>query len=349
MKTSDFNYHLPKELIAQSPAIPRDSSRLLSFSTKKGKIDDFIFSDIINLLNENDVIVRNVSKVFPARLLLNYKNREIEIFVLKILSDFEVKALVRPGKIFKEDVSLEFDDFFINVDKVYSDGSRKISFRFKVDSQKIVKYLEKYGQMPVPPYIDSSKSDPDQYQTVYAKERGSVAAPTAGLHFTKKLEQELIARGVEFVDVVLHVGRGTFLPVKTEKIEEHKMHSEYFEIDEKNLNLLNKFYSENKRLICVGTTSVRVLESSFSAQLNKFNKSFGETDIFIYPGKYKWKVVDALITNFHLPKSTLLMLVSSFLESKEVDNPLKCLMDIYQYAINEKYRFYSFGDACFFY
>ncbi len=336
MKTEEFNFDLPERFIAQSPATPRDSSKLLCYSTSDGAVSDRAFSDIEEYLVAGDVLVLNKSKVFPARILFEVDGKTREVFVLDILENGFVKAMVRPGKFFK--LGKEFavaDDCLGVVKEVFDDGTRLIAF----SSDPI-----RYGVTPLPPYIHNSEVDADRYQTVYADSEGSVAAPTAGLHFTPQLIDRLRTKGVLIVEVVLHVGRGTFLPVNSENIDDHVMHEEFFEISNEACDVLNAAVSDSRRIVAVGTTSVRVLESAFDGG---FVPKSGTTDIFIYPGKYKWKVVNALITNFHLPKSTLLMLVSSFLENKGVDDPVDTLKELYAHAMALDYRFYSFGDAMF--
>ncbi len=335
MKTSDFDFELPEEYIATSPTVPRDNCNLLVFNTATGAVFHKKFFEIGEFLNVNDVLVLNRSKVIPARFLFDKK----EIFLLKKLDNDSYQVLVRPGKFFKLGVKFEIDKhFFGEVRNVLDDGTRVVSF----SGANVAEKIKSFGKIPVPPYIKADLKNPEDYQTIYAKEEGSVAAPTAGLHFTEKLFEELRNKGVQFEEVILHVGRGTFLPVNVEKLEDHVMHSEVFEMPEDTAFGLNRAVDENKRIIAVGTTSVRVLESNFN---DKFRSLSAETDIFIYPGKYKWKVVDGLITNFHLPKSTLVMLVASFLEHKGVENPVDKVLELYEIAKENNYRFYSFGDA----
>jgi S-adenosylmethionine:tRNA ribosyltransferase-isomerase len=339
MKTSQFDYHLPEELIAQDPVLPRDHCKFLVYDSKNDKILHRHFYDLADLLDENDVIVLNDTKVRSARISFEVNNALKEIFILKKIENDKYSTLVRPGRFFKVGRKVDIDDnLSLEVLEVTDDGSRIV--RFILKEGDLDNYLENIGQAPLPPYIANSKTDTKEYQTVYAKHLGSVAAPTAGLHFTDELFAKLKA---DVLKVTLHVGRGTFLPVSAEEIENHKMHSEEFKLDEKTANALNLAVKNNKNILAVGTTSVRVLESSFDNNIFKAQNT--ETDIFIYPGKYKWKVVDKLITNFHLPKSTLIMLVASFLESKGVKKPIEKVKAIYKEAIKHQYRFYSYGDA----
>lgn len=343
MRLTDFDYDLPKSFIAQDPATPRDSSKLLVYDTANDRVIHCVFRDIYDYLSDNDVLVVNRSKVIPARIKFTIKNKEVEIFRLDNGKNFTYKCLVRPGRIFKK-------DFVFDVNKklhgtvvcVNEDGTRDI--KFHTEDGDVADLVEKAGEPPFPPYITSTKARFERYQTVYSLEKGSVASPTAGLHFTDKLLQRIKDKGVSMRTVLLHVGLGTFLPVKTEKIEDHVMHSEFYELDEPTASFLNGSKREGKRLIAVGTTSVRVLENS--CKTGKFLPACEETDIFIYPG-YKWRNVDALITNFHLPKSTLLMLVASFLEHKGINDGTKKILELYEIAKKNDYRFYSFGDAMF--
>jgi len=345
MYTSDFDYFLPEKFIAQNPSTPRDSSKLMVFDTKKNRVLHMEFRDISKFLTEKDSIVLNESKVIPARILFTYENKECEIFILKKINKNCFETLVRPGKFFKVGAKVIINEkLSVTVKSITDFGSRILEFHCK----NVVSEIKKLGHMPLPPYIKNTSAKDNRYQTIYASKEGSVAAPTAGLHFTKRLLNNLKQKGVDVEKVILHVGLGTFMPVKSELIEDHKMHSEFFVINKKTANNLNKIRSENGRIIAVGTTSVRVLESTYNKRKGFVPKS-GDTDIFIYPGHYKWNAVDALITNFHLPKSTLLMLVASFLEHKGVKNPIKKLLDLYETAKKNNYRFYSFGDAMFIY
>lgn len=336
MKTSDFDYYLPEELIAQTPAEPRDSSRLLVYDRKKDEIYHKHFYDIVDFLKEGDVLVRNNTKVLPARIFAYTENGgKVEVLLLKRFNLTDWEVLVKPGKkarigaklTVSQDLSLVVTDIF------EESGSRKVTFNFDGVFEDVISRI---GEMPLPPYITEKLKDKERYQTVYAKVDGSAAAPTAGLHFTDALFEKIKAKGVEVVDVLLHVGLGTFRPVKADNVLEHHMHSEYYEIGEEAAERINKAKKEGRRIIAVGTTSVRTLESA--ADENGFVKPIkGNTEIFIYP-PYKFKCVDALITNFHLPKSTLIMLVASMTGREKI-------LDIYKTAVEEKYRFFSFGDA----
>lgn len=336
MKTSDFDYYLPEELIAQTPAEPRDSSRLLVYDRKTKETFHRHFYDLPEFLKEGDLLVRNNTKVLPARLFgYTEHGGKVEILLLKRynLTDWEV--LVKPGKKAKPGVRLVINEelsveILENVEEI---GGRKVRFNFDGVFEDII---SRVGEMPLPPYITEKLKDGTRYQTVYAKENGSAAAPTAGLHFTNRLLDELSAKGVEIADVLLHVGLGTFRPVKAEDVTEHHMHSEYYEIGEEAAEKINRAKREGRRVVAVGTTCVRTLESA--ADENGFVKPVkANTSIFIYP-PYKFKCVDALITNFHLPKSTLLMLVSAFSSREE-------MLSLYETAVKERYRFFSFGDA----
>ena len=344
--TSDFDYNLPKSFIANTPAKPRDTSRLLVYDTKNDQIHHKYFYEIVNLLNNRDLIVRNKSKVISARIIFKINEHEKEIFLLKQLDRSKFKVLVKPGKTFKKGYQAAIVkglDFL--VEDVLDDGSRIIKFINKTEDS-LNNVLEDIGQIPLPPYINNKSLDFTHYQTVYAKEKGSVAAPTAGLHFTESLIKKLKDKGIKIEDIILHIGRGTFLPVSTNLIEEHEMHSEKLILDKKTAKDLNKFKKEEKKFVALGTTTVRTLESCYD-KTKGFIPSEEDTDIFIYPGKYKWKVVDKLITNFHLPKSTLIMLVASFLEYKGVKDPVKKILSLYETAKKEGYRFYSLGDSMF--
>ena len=338
LKTSDFYYDLPKELIAQTPVYPRDSSKLLVYDRKTNKIEDRIFKDILEIFNKGDLLVINNTKVLPARMFAYTKNGgKVEILLLKRqnLTDWEV--MVKPGKKAKEGVKLVInEELSLEILSRTESGGRIVKFEFDGVFEDII---SKVGEMPLPPYIHEKLKDQDRYQTVYAKNQGSAAAPTAGLHFTVDLIEKLKQKGVEFATVELKVGLGTFRPVKVENLEEHQMHSEWYEITEENAEIINKAKRENRRVIAVGTTSVRTLETV--ADNNGFVKAVsGDTSIFIYP-PYKFKCVNALITNFHLPESTLVMLVSAFAGKEET-------LSVYKHAVDNKYRFFSFGDACLF-
>ncbi len=324
---SDFDYHLPEELIAQSPAHPRDHARLLVYSRKTRQIIDDVFYNLGNHLPQETVLVVNNSKVEKCRLMFN--NGKMELFVISARNNNTVEALVRPGKKFRVGKQVELEHgISAKVTHVAEDGMRTLILSHDLDAPE----LEPFKFTPLPPYIKQDESLADEYQTVYAKDLGSKAAPTAGLHFTDELLDKLATQGIQKEEVTLHVGLGTFAPVKTEDIHAHSMHSEWFHLDEKTASNLNTA----KHITAVGTTSVRVLES-VSEEQGVIKPGIGETDIYITPG-YRYKNVDALITNFHLPKSTLLMLVSAFMGFDEMKK-------IYGHAIEKNYRFYSFGDA----
>lgn len=339
MKTSDFDYYLPENLIAQTPANPRDSSRLLIYDRAQDVIEHKHFYDIVDYLKEGDVLVRNNTKVLPARMFATTKNGgKVEVLLLKRINLTDWEVLVKPGKKAKVGTELTIsNELSLQVLSVVEEtGSRIVKFNFEGVFEDII---SRVGEMPLPPYITEKLKDQKRYQTVYAKVDGSAAAPTAGLHFTDSLIQKIKDKGVEVVDVLLHVGLGTFRPVKTEDILTHHMHSEYYEVDKTACDVINKAKAEGRRIIAVGTTSVRTLESACDE--NGFlTQKKEETDIFIYP-PYKFKCVDGLITNFHLPKSTLLMLVSSLCSREK-------MLEIYKTAVDMEYRFFSFGDACMF-
>ncbi len=339
MKTDDFDFELPEELIAQEPILKRDSSRLMVVDKKTGSISHHVFTDIVDLLNKGDVLVLNDTKVIPARLFGIKENTSahIEVLLLNNIENNIWSCLVKPAKRVKEGTIISFGDGLLKAKclEVDDEGIRKIEFKYDGIFMEI---LDKLGTMPLPPYIKTKLKDKDRYQTVYAKNIGSAAAPTAGLHFTKELLEKIKNKGIIICYVTLHVGLGTFRPVKVEDVSKHKMHSEYYEMNEETANILNKAKEEGKRIISVGTTSVRVLETVMN-KYNYFCKCSGWTDIFIYPG-YKFKGIDNLITNFHLPKSTLIMLVSA-LASREI------ILNAYKEAVKEKYRFFSFGDSMF--
>ena len=338
MKTSDFDYNLPPELIAQTPVYPRDSSRLLAFDRANDKIEHKHFCDIIDYLKEGDVLVRNNTKVLPARMFAYTKNGgKVEVLLLKRFNLNEWEVLVKPGKKAKPGVSLTFnEELSLEVlGTIEESGSRRVKFIYDGVFEDVISRI---GEMPLPPYITEMLKDQNRYQTVYAKVDGSAAAPTAGLHFTDELIEKIKAKGVQIVDVLLHVGLGTFRPVKVDDVTNHHMHSEYYEISKESADIINKAKSEGRRIIAVGTTSVRTLESASNLD-GTIRAEKGDTEIFIYP-PYKFKCVDALITNFHLPKSTLLMLVSSLSTREKI-------LDLYNVAVKEKYRFFSFGDSMF--
>ncbi|MDY4559467.1 MAG: tRNA preQ1(34) S-adenosylmethionine ribosyltransferase-isomerase QueA [Eubacteriales bacterium] len=340
LSTHDFYYDLPPELIAQTPAEPRDSSRLLCYNKATGEIEHKHFYDIIDYLKKGDLLVINNTRVIPARLFgkKDGKDTVFEVFLLKREDYTKWQVLVRPARKLKIGEELKIsDELSLKVLGILDDGVREVEFSFNGVFEDI---LSRVGNMPLPPYIKETLKDKERYQTVYSKIDGSAAAPTAGLHFTPELMKMLEDKGVEFATVLLHIGLGTFRPVKCDNILEHKMHTEEYEIDSLNAEKINKAKREGRRIICVGTTSVRTLESV--ADENGFvTPKKGATDIFIYPG-YKFKAVDALITNFHLPESTLIMLVSAFCGREET-------MRVYKTAVENKYRFFSFGDSSFFY
>ena len=337
LSKKSYYYDLPEELIAQTPIEPRDSSRLLVYDRKTGQIEHKIFHDIIDYLNAGDVLVVNNTRVLPARIY-GYKDTgaKIEILLQKRLDLTNWEAIARPTKRLKVGTVLTFSEHLkCTVKEIGDYGCVKIEFAFDGVFEH---RLSEVGSMPLPPYIKEKLKDKERYQTVYSKIEGSSAAPTAGLHFTPQLLQKIRDKGVEIVEVLLHVGLGTFRPVKEDNILKLEMHSEFFVMSEENAERLNKAKSEGRRIIAVGTTSVRVLESA--CENGKFLPMKKETQIFIYPS-YKFKAVDALITNFHLPESTLIMLVSAFIGRDET-------MRVYETAVKERYRFFSFGDACFF-
>ncbi len=339
MKLSDFYYDLPEELIAQHPMEKRDESRLLVLDRKTGKIEHRIFKDIIEYLSPNDCLVINETRVIPARL---YGKREqdekntIEILLLKDMGDKKWEVLVKPGKKCKIGTRIFFGDkgqLVAEVIDIMEDGNRIVKLEYNGILNEI---LDEIGVMPLPPYIHEKLKEKERYQTVYSKVEGSSAAPTAGLHFTPELLKAIEEKGVKIARVLLHVGLGTFRPVKEENIEDHKMHSEYYEIGSDACNIINETKKNGGKVFCVGTTSCRTVESAADENGYLVPKK-GITDIFIYPG-YKFKVLDNLITNFHLPESTLLMLISA-LATREM------IMDTYKIAVEQKYRFFSFGDA----
>ena len=338
LKTSDFYYDLPEELIAQTPLEPRDSSRLLVYNRTTDEVFHRHFRDVGDYLKPGDLLVVNTTKVYPARIFAYTEHGgKVEILLLKRQNLTDWECLVKPGKKCREGVVLVVnDELKAEILSRTDDGGRIVRFIFDGVFEDI---LSRVGEMPLPPYIHEKLKDKDRYQTVYCKQEGSAAAPTAGLHFTLRLIDELKAKGVEFAEVQLHVGLGTFRPVKTDDLEHHKMHTEYYVIDEENAEKINKAKREGRRVIAVGTTSVRTLETV--ADENGFVKAqSGDTSIFIYP-PYKFKCVEGLITNFHLPESTLVMLVSAFASREKI-------LELYNLAVKEKYRFFSFGDACLF-
>lgn len=337
MDVKAFDYDLPEELIAQDPLEDRSSSRLMVLDKKTGEIEHKIFRDVVDYLQPGDCLVLNNTKVIPARLFGVKEGTEakIEILLLKRKENDIWETLVKPGKKCKPGVKISFGEGLLTgeVLEVVEDGNRLIQFHYDGIFEEI---LDQLGQMPLPPYITHQLKDKNRYQTVYAKYDGSAAAPTAGLHFTPELLQQIRDMGVEIAEVTLHVGLGTFRPVKVDTIEEHHMHSEFYRIEQSEADKINRAKANGHRVIAVGTTSTRTLESAAEEDGTLREKS-GWTDIFIYPG-YKFKVIDALITNFHLPQSTLVMLVSALAGREHI-------LDAYKKAVEEKYRFFSFGDA----
>lgn len=337
MKTSDFYYDLPKELIAQDPLEDRSSSRLLHLDKNTGKVTHDIFRNIGRYLKKGDTLVINDTKVIPARLygVRPGTTGKIEVLLLQRKTDSSWECLVKPGRKCPVGTKIDFGEGLLKgeITEVLEEGNRMIRFEFDGIFEEI---LDQLGQMPLPPYIKHQLQDKTRYNTVYAKYDGSAAAPTAGLHFTKELLEEIKEQGVNIAHVTLHVGLGTFRPVKAEKIEEHHMHSEFYIVPEESARLINDTKKAGHRIICVGTTSCRTLESA-TGEDGILQAKSGWTDIFIYPG-YRFKIMDALITNFHLPESTLIMLVSAFAGKEKI-------MAAYEEAVKEKYRFFSFGDA----
>lgn len=343
MRVDEFDYDLPEELIAQEPLPERDQSRLMCLNKESGEINQTIFKDIKDYLNPGDMLILNNSKVIPARIYGKKipTETDIEILLLNQLKEDTWEVLVRPGKRVKKGVRISFGDGMLIGEAIeYTDfGGRVMKFEYKGDFDEVIDEL---GEMPLPPYIKEKLDNPDRYQTVFAdnEKRGSAAAPTAGLHFTPELLNELEDMGVIVDYITLHVGLGTFRPVRAEKVEEHDMHAEYFEIDEEVANNIQQVKDNNRRVIAVGTTVTRTLESAACGD-NQIKADKGWTEIFIYPG-YDFKIIDGLITNFHLPKSTLMMLVSALAGKENI-------MKAYQKAVEEEYRFYSLGDAMFIY
>lgn len=339
MKTKDFYYDLPEEQIAQHPLENREESKLLILDKETGNIEHKQFKDIIEYLEKGDCLVLNDTRVIPARLFGNRPGKEesIEILLLKRMEDNKWEILVKPGKKARPGHIIEFGGGILKgeVLEIGEDGTRIIKFQYDGIFEEI---LDELGEMPLPPYITETLLDKERYQTVYSKNSGSAAAPTAGLHFTKDLLKKIEDKGIKIAYVTLHVGLGTFRPVKVDNILEHHMHSEYYFLSEENSNTINEVKLNGRKIISVGTTTTRTLET-IGDENGMTKPSSGWTDIFIYPG-YKFKIVDNLITNFHLPESTLLMLVSA-LSTREI------IMDTYNIAVKEKYRFFSFGDAMF--
>ncbi len=339
MKTKDFYYELPEELIAQHPLKNREESRLLILDRKTGEIEHRKFKDIVDYLNPGDCLVLNDTRVIPARLFGNRigKEEKIEFLLLKNIEGNRWEVLVKPGKKVKPGVKIEFGDGLLvsEVISIEESGTRIVEFTYEGIFEEI---LDRLGEMPLPPYIKEKLEDKERYQTVYSKKKGSAAAPTAGLHFTKELLSDIEKKGVNLVFITLHVGLGTFRPVKVENIEEHNMHSEYYEVTEDAAKIINDTRKNGGRVIAVGTTSTRTLET-IATEDGRVEAKKGWTDIFIYPG-YKFKAIDGLITNFHLPESTLLMLVSAFAGREKI-------LNAYRIAVEKRYRFFSFGDAMF--
>jgi len=338
MKVSDFDYNLPKELIAQKAIEPRDASRLLILERKTKKITHRHFRDIVDYLYPGDVLVLNQTKVIPARLF-GHKvptGGRVEILLLKPVKENTWEALVRPGKRVHAGDVIDIANGGLRAQVIdYTQEGRLLQFQ---NAQNFDALLQKLGQIPLPPYIKEKIEDPSRYQTVYASASGSVAAPTAGLHFTEELLEEIRKKGVRVTSLILHVGVGTFRPVKAEKVEEHHMHKEYYEVSQDAAQIINETRQKGGRVVAVGTTVVRTLES-VADENGIIYPGQGETELFIYPG-YKFKAIDALLTNFHLPRSTLLMLVSAF-------TGIENIKTAYKEAIRQRYRFYSFGDAMF--
>mgnify|MGYP000393000926 FL=1 len=340
MRTEDFNYDLPEELIAQTPLADRTSSRMLVIRRKTGELFHKHFYDLTDYLKKGDVLVFNDTKVIPARLIgvKDGGTATVEVLLLKRISIDTWEALLKPAKRIPIGGKVIFGDNELTAEVIgiKDDGERIVKFSYDGVFEEI---LDRLGNMPLPPYIKEKLKDKNRYQTVYAKYDGSAAAPTAGLHFTKEYMRKIREMGVEIAFVTLHVGLGTFRPVSADDISEHKMHTEHYIVTKETADIINKAKAEGRRVICVGTTSLRTLEASAQANGGKVAPGSGDTDIFIFPG-YKFLVTDALITNFHLPKSTLIMLVSA-LYSKEG------ILKAYNEAVKERYRFFSFGDCCF--
>ena len=339
LQKSDFYFDLPEELIAQDPLEDRSSSRLLVLDKETGETSHHIFKEVINYLNPGDCLVLNNTKVIPARLIGHKEDTgaAIEVLLLKRKENDIWETLVKPGKKCKPGTKIVFGEGLLHatVLETVEDGNRLIQFTYEGIFEEI---LDKLGEMPLPPYITHKLQDKNRYQTVYAKYEGSAAAPTAGLHFTKELLRQIEEKGIDIAYVTLHVGLGTFRPVKVDNILEHHMHSEFYQVTKKAADKINKAKKEGHRVICVGTTSCRTVESA-ADENGMVKEGCDNTEIFIYPG-YKFKVLDALITNFHLPESTLIMLVSAFAGYRHT-------MDAYRHAVEEKYKFFSYGDCMF--
>ena len=340
MNINEFDYELPEERIAQSPLKDRSSSKLLVMDRKTGELTHEVFSNIVNYLNKGDVLVLNNTKVIPARLIGEKEDTHahIELLLLKTLENDIWECLSRPQKRLKVGTIVTFGDGLLKAQVIELLDEGIVHVKLIYDGI-LYEILDKLGEMPLPPYIHEKLKDKDRYQTVYAKIEGSAAAPTAGLHFTNELLEELKQKGVIITFVTLHVGLGTFRPVMEENVLDHKMHSEYYEMSEETASILNKAKEEGRRIISVGTTSCRTLETIARDNNGRFKSCKGNTDIFIYPG-FEFKAIDGLITNFHLPKSTLVMLVSAFSKKEYI-------LNAYKVAIENDYRFFSFGDAMF--
>lgn len=341
MKTSDFYYDLPQELIAQTPMEPRDMSRLMVIDKNTGEVEHKIFKDLIDYLRPGDCLILNDTRVIPARIygVKKETGAVVEFLLLKQSENNVWECLCKPGKRAKIGTEFVFGDGIVECEVVdiTDDGNRKV--QFKCDSKEIYTILDKIGKMPLPPYITEELQNGELYQTVYSKELGSAAAPTAGLHFTEEMLKRIEDKGIKIGYVTLHVGLGTFRPVKVDDVKNHKMHSEHYHISKETADLINDTKKNGGRVIAVGTTSTRTLES-VATKNGCICEDEDDTSIFIYPG-YKFKCIDGLVTNFHLPESTLIMLISAF---AGYDN----VMNAYKIAVQEKYRFFSFGDACFF-
>ena len=341
MKTSDFYYDLPQELIAQTPIEPRDQSRLMVVDKNTGEVTHKIFKDLIDYLNPNDCLILNDTRVIPARIygVKKETGAVVEFLLLKQSENNVWECLCKPGKRAKIGTEFVFGDGLVECEVVdiTDDGNRKI--QFKCDSKEIYTILDKIGKMPLPPYITEELKNGERYQTVYSRELGSAAAPTAGLHFTNELLERIEQKGIKIGYVTLHVGLGTFRPVKVDDVTKHKMHTEHYHISKQTADLINKTKANGGRVISVGTTSTRTLES-VATKNGCICEDEDDTSIFIYPG-YEFKCIDGLVTNFHLPESTLIMLISAF---AGYDN----VMNAYKIAVDERYRFFSFGDACLF-
>lgn len=339
MKTSDFYYDLPQELIAQDPLTDRSSSKLMVLDKNTGEIYHRVFKDITDYLKPGDCLVLNNTKVIPARLLgvKEDTGAAVEVFLLKRIDADRWETLVKPGKKLRPGARVVFGDGLLRcqIEEVLEDGNRIVAFEYEGIFEEI---LDKLGEMPLPPYITHKLQDRNRYQTVYAKYEGSAAAPTAGLHFTNELLEKIEASGIDIAYVTLHVGLGTFRPVKVEDVNNHQMHSEFYMVSQDAADKINKAKAGGNRVICVGTTSCRTIESA-ADENGKLSACSGDTEIFIYPG-YKFKVLDCLITNFHLPESTLIMLVSALAGKENV-------LNAYEKAVEDRYRFFSFGDAMF--